>query len=122
MHLQPWTNDEDEYLRANYRLMTGSQIAAVLNRTRSAVIGRAGRLGLCKPQASGPPKTKVKSRRQPRPRRFVSPKSRNPSFRVDPIDVDSVKPAPPLPDRFYAGDDPIAYAMRHRLEGARHER
>lgn len=42
-----WSTDEDEYLRDWYNIKRAVDIGTHLNRTKSAVIGRARRLGLC---------------------------------------------------------------------------
>ena len=53
-----WSAADDAYLREHRGKQPASVIAARLGRTRTAVIGRAYRLGLCaeKPLAPGYPK------------------------------------------------------------------
>lgn len=41
-----WTAEDDDFLRQNYRTLSGSAIGKILNVSRMAVIGRANRIGL----------------------------------------------------------------------------
>lgn len=66
-HDRPWTEEEDDILKANYKDLSTGQIAKLLSgRTRNSVISRAGRLGLATPRAvtAHPMSAQVKDRRK----------------------------------------------------------
>lgn len=46
-----WTPERDDYIRQNYRVIPTRKIGAALGVSKSAVIGRATRIGLGKPYA-----------------------------------------------------------------------
>lgn len=46
-----WTPERDEYIRQNYRTIPTRKIGAALGVSKSAVIGRASRIGLGRPYA-----------------------------------------------------------------------
>lgn len=48
MAAQDWTDEDVAYLSKNWGSMSGSQIAAVIGKSRGAVIGKASRLGFRK--------------------------------------------------------------------------
>jgi hypothetical protein len=49
--LTKWTPERDDYIRQNYRTIPTRKIGADLGVSKSAVIGRANRIGLSKPYA-----------------------------------------------------------------------
>ena len=49
--LTKWTPERDDYIRQNYRVIPTRKIGADLGVSKSAVIGRANRIGLSKPYA-----------------------------------------------------------------------
>lgn len=56
-----WTETEDAFLKDNYGKLSAGQCAnGLVDRSRNAVIGRAGRLGLTKKGSPGRPKLAVK--------------------------------------------------------------
>lgn len=44
-----WSQEDDDYVRDNYREKSAAKIAEALGRTKNSIIGRARRLGLGKP-------------------------------------------------------------------------
>lgn len=68
--LTSWTQEQDDFIRAQYRAISTKAIGERLGKTKNAIIGRANRLGLTKPyrevfgHADAP-----KQYRQPRKRR-----------------------------------------------------
>lgn len=69
----PWTPDEDDYLRLYYNDPdhSAASIGAHLKRSRNAVIGRAGRIGLATPSdAARANRVKGKDYKTPSLRKF----------------------------------------------------
>ena len=52
-----WTEDEIAFLRGNWLAMSASKVGRAVGKTRSAVIGRARRLGLVKGSPRKPRET-----------------------------------------------------------------
>lgn len=51
MNGRKWTQEEDDYLRANYAKQSAKETAAHLNRSVDAVMARAGKFGLSRSEA-----------------------------------------------------------------------
>jgi uncharacterized membrane protein len=48
----PWTEEDDEFIRQNYRKIPTKEIAEKLNRSLDSIINRAGPLGISKGRQS----------------------------------------------------------------------
>lgn len=65
-----WTQEQDDFLKEQYRVLSKTAIAARLGKTKNSVIGRAYRLGISRPYQE------VLEERQANSKRFRPRKSR----------------------------------------------
>ena len=113
---KPWTDADTDFLRANHRALSYGQIAKLLDRTRSAVCGKAKRLGL--PTLTPTEAAANRTHRHAEVRRSQKPRVGNASFRPShlPSNVERLL-APPKPKVDPAS--PAALAAQALLARAR---